>query len=81
MVKGKKILFLSMITAALLVSIAHTSPDGGSYYISSPLMVSSFRETTGMSLGTFTTGILIEYAIFLIATYLLLRGISKKFEG
>jgi hypothetical protein len=75
----KKTLVLSMVIAALLVSIIHINPDGDSYYMSSPLLVSSFGGITGLGVGTFTTGILIEYAIFLAAVYLLLRGVSKRF--
>jgi len=75
----KKTLILSMIIAALLVSIIHVNPDGESHYLGSTLFTSSFGEITGLSVGTFATGILIEYAIFLIAVYLLLRGVSKRF--
>ncbi len=39
----------------------------------------TFGELTGMSVGAFATGLLIEYAILLAAVYLFLRGISKKF--
>ncbi|NIP40225.1 MAG: hypothetical protein GTN37_02630 [Candidatus Aenigmarchaeota archaeon] len=75
----KKTLVLSLVIAALLVSIIHVNPEGESHYADSPLLISSLGEITGLSLGTFTTGILIEYSIFLVAIYLLLRGISKRF--
>ncbi|NIO19905.1 MAG: hypothetical protein GTN76_03985 [Candidatus Aenigmarchaeota archaeon] len=75
----KKTLILSMVLAALLVSVIHVNPDGDSHYMESPLFTSSLQGITGLSIGTFTTGILIEYAIFLIAVYLLLRGVSKRF--
>lgn len=76
----KKTLILSLVIAALLVSIIHVNPDGESHYLGSTLFISTFGEITGLSVGTFTAGILIEYAIFLAAIYLLLRGISKKFS-
>ena len=76
----KKTLILSIIIAALLVSIIHINPDGTSHYASTALFLSSFQGLTWMNAGAFTTGILIEYTIFLFAVYLLLRGISKKFE-
>jgi|GEM_PF-2109542 len=75
----KKTFILSMVLAALLVSVIHVNPEGESHYFDSPLFVSSIGEITGLSLGAFTTGILIEYSIFLVAVYLLLRGVSKRF--
>jgi hypothetical protein len=75
----KKTFILSMVIAALLVSVIHVNPDGETPYTGSPLFVSSVGEVTGLGVGTFTTGILIEYSIFLVAIYLLLRGVSKRF--
>ena len=75
----KKTMILSLIISALLVSVIHINPDGGPHYMDSPLVISSLR-VTGMNIGSFAAGVLIEYGVFLVAVYLLLRGISKKFE-
>ena len=75
----KKILILSMVIAALLVSVMNANIEESPYMQSLFLTASSFGEFTGMSVGTFATGLLIEYAILLAAVYLFLRGIAKRF--
>ncbi len=75
----KKILVLSMVIAALLISAMNANVDESPYMQSVFSTAASFGEFTGMSIGTFTAGILIEYAILLTAAYLFLRGISRKF--
>ncbi len=75
----KNTLILSLIISALLMSVIHINPEGGPHYMDSPLVTSSWK-VTGMNIGSFAAGVLIEYGVFLIAVYLLLRGISKKFE-
>jgi hypothetical protein len=75
----KKTLILSMVMAALLMSVIHVNPGDGSHYAGSNLFVYSFEGITGMSVGTFAGGMLIEYGIFLLAVYLLFRGVSKRF--
>lgn len=75
----KKILILSMVLAALLVSLMNMNLEESPYMQSVSSAASSFGEFTGMSVGTFATGLLIQYAILLLAVYLFLRGIANKF--
>lgn len=76
----KKTLVLSVVLAALLVSAMNANLDESPYMLSVSSAAASFGEFTGVGTGTFATGLLIEYAILLIAVYLFLRGIVKKFE-
>lgn len=76
----KKTFILSMVLAALLVSLMNMNVEESPYMQSLSVAASSFGEFTGMSIGTFVTGLLVEYLILLAAVYLFLRGIVKKFE-
>ena len=75
----KKVFVLSMVIAALMVCLINANPEESPYWSSVSTAAMSFGEFTGMSVGTYTTGLLIEYAILLTAVYLFLRGIAKKF--
>ena len=75
----KKTLVLSIVIAALLVFTMNANVEESPYMQSVFSAAASFGEFTGMSVGTFTTGLLIEYSILLAAVYFFLRGISKKF--
>ncbi len=75
----KKTFILSMVIAALLVSLMNLNLEESPYMQSISSAASSFGEFTGMGVGTFAMGLLIEYAILLVAVYLFLRGIVKKF--
>ncbi|UCC91611.1 MAG: hypothetical protein JSV39_04885 [Candidatus Aenigmatarchaeota archaeon] len=76
----KRILVLSMVVAALLVYAMNANLDESPYWRNVSSAAASFGEFTGMGAGTFATGLLIEYAILLVAVYLFLRGIVKRFE-
>jgi hypothetical protein len=75
----KRILVLSVIIAAFLVCAVNSDISESPYMLSVSSAAVSFGDFTGMGAGTFATGLLIEYAIFLSAVYLLLRGVSKRF--
>lgn len=75
----KKTFLLSMVIAAMLVCAMNANIEESPYMQSVSTTALSFGEFTGMSVGTFATGLIIEYAILLAAVYLFLRGISKRF--
>ncbi len=75
----KKMLILSMVLAALLVSAMNADFGESPYWQNVSSAAASFGEFTGMGVGTFATGLLIQYAILLAAVYLFLRGIANKF--
>ncbi|MCK5017312.1 MAG: hypothetical protein KAS32_09580 [Candidatus Peribacteraceae bacterium] len=77
----KNTIILSMLIAALLVSVMNINIDNSPYMKSVSTTAASFGEFTGMSIGTFATGIVIEYTILLAAVYFFLRGIVKRFEN
>ena len=74
----KRTFLLSMVIAALLVCALNIETSPYMERVSST--AASFGEFTGMGVGTFAMGLLIEYAILLAAVYLFLRGIAKKFD-
>lgn len=74
----KKTFLLSMVIAALLVCALNVENTPYMERVSST--AASFGELTGMGVGTFATGLMVEYAILLAAVYLFLRGIVKRFE-
>lgn len=76
----KRTFLISMAIAALLVCAMNVNIEESPYMQSVSSTASSFGEFTGMGVGTFAMGLLIEYAILLAAVYLFLRGIAKKFE-
>jgi hypothetical protein len=75
----KNTLLLSMLIAAMLVSAMNANIEESPYMKNVSTTAASFGEFTGMSVGTFAVGILIEYTILLVAIYLFLSGISKRF--
>lgn len=73
----KKTFLLSMAIAAMLLCAvnAETSP----FMERVSTRAAAFGDLTGMSVGTYATGLLVEYTILLAAVYFFLRGVVKRF--
>ncbi len=75
----KKTFALSVIFAGLFVVLLHTGyseSSGSAMFIHSSRLVT---DISGLGVGAATTGIMIEYMIFLAVIYLFLRGIVTRF--